>query len=722
MTDRNSPIPQQPSTQTTTSTPIGVPLYFDSQRKKRYIVPIRPAPLKDVVVEPRTTSSNQEQNEEEDKNNKIEAKNALQQLLLHKTTTTILVCGLPAIMSIPEMLHLLFYDDIVLENENKNELQQHESTTEKQTPSNFEKGKKSNIEQQNQNPSNFTIDHQPNLFFRFLNSIRVCFGSEKGTLAMLVTFFNDEDDAFSEEKFTFSNAAAEFFSRWHGKSAFSLSKEILTVDFVDMKELRRREELFASANNKQQTEHENEAAIEVDDENDDDEQKTIQNEQNLLSSVSPFWTFLQPAEDEEKEKENQPCAICLEQVSFYLPQQQNNHENTSNGSYNNESNIPHQENNAPSLTTTEDFYTRLSDFSSLLQLPCQHILHTSCFASVAGEAPCPLCRFNCCEEAFAATCSVCQQEQQQSQQQQNRNRNNNNHQQNNTNQNQNDLWICLVCGGCFCSNSNHREEHFSKDSTHHLFIQSGGLRIWDSHFDDYVHRVISNISSSTAETNFNNLAATAESQENDNTWRDHLDWFEDEAEIEANLLHAKMVVMENYYNDLLLEQLQAQEDHFVEKVKREGFIAVCEKFFSKERTARNQIASRWRQELKSNIQGQFFLQMKMRTRQLKGLDAKLKDEIEIQQVVLTTASATKEKYKKFLSVPPPSTNVNEVSSSSPAAASSSNNTKKQPTTSAVAVIKKPTTLQEVTACIDKHPDVVALEKDLEGLINELTSM
>ena len=36
--------------------------------------------------------------------------------------------------------------------------------------------------------------------------------------------------------------------------------------------------------------------------------------------------------------------------------------------------------------------------------------------------------------------------------------------------------------------------------------------------------------------------------------------------------------------------------------------------------------------------------------------------------------------------------------------------------------RKPTTLAEVDKCIDEHPEVVTLEKELEKLINEMTSM
>lgn len=733
ITDRNSPLPN--INNNSYSTPIGVPLYFDTQRKKRYIIPIRPAPTKDEPP--------QQQNPGDRKHNKNNNSDSTG-CILHKTTATILVCGLPAIMSIPEMLHLLFYDDIVLENPNfvsgetrydhqGDSINHHQQQTKPEKGNKMNAKNKDNNDTNNNQTSSFTIDHQPNLFFRFLNSIRVCFGSENGTLAMLVTFFNDEDDTFSEEKFTYSNAAAEFFARWHGKSAFSLSKEILTVDFVDMNELRKRSETAKTTNGETENEVLGEQNPEktVGDDDDDDGQHQDE-QQNLLLDVSPFWSFLQPEQKQIEHQHDEPCAICLDQVSFFLPPQQNS---PSGDQYSSSSTNQQQHDTSsalvdPSLTTTEDFYTRLNEFSSLLQLPCQHLLHTSCFASVVGEAPCPLCRFNCCEEAFAATCSVCQQqEQEHDQQQQHQRTSNANNQKGNADRdqqqrhrNQNDLWICLVCGDCFCSKhpNNHREEHFLKDSTHHLFIQSGGLRIWDCHFDDYVHRVISNISATALENQ--------QQQQNSNSagiddacWRDNLDWADDEAEIEANLLQAKMAVMENYYNDLLLEQLQAQEEHFVEKVKREGLLVKCEKFFSKERIARNHICSSWRQELKSNVQGQFLLQLKMRTRQLKGLDAKFRDEIEIQQVVLATANATKEKYKKFIGagiLPSSSAAVTSCSPTSETAKSSKNNTTQSSTTQP----RKPTTLQEVAECIDKHPDVVALEKELEGLINELTSM
>ena len=193
------------------------------------------------------------------------------------------------------------------------------------------------------------------------------------------------------------------------------------------------------------------------------------------------------------------------------------------------------------------------------------------------------------------------------------------------------------------------------------------------------------------------------------------EWAEDEDEIQAAKLESQMEVMENFYNDLLLEQLQAQEEYFSKKAELEGIYEIYEKVSSEEKVDRSVIAAKWLQELKLFVHNKVVTEMRSRAKQLRQQEHKIKEELEIHEVMLTTANATKDKYKKFLAVAGSST----TTTASAAAAASS---KKNSTTSSDQQPQKPQTLEDVPTFIDKHPEVVALEKELEKLINEMTAM
>jgi hypothetical protein len=156
-----------------------------------------------------------------------------------------------------------------------------------------------------------------------------------------------------------------------------------------------------------------------------------------------------------------------------------------------------------------------------------------------------------------------------------------------------------------------------------------------------------------------------------------------------------MARMERFYDELLVEQLQAQEAHFAERARATGFAAAFRRLFAAERHERERIDEQWLAELRVAAGGVTDV-LVTRAKVMRTVRAHVAGQAEEHAVALATANAAREKYKKF---------------------SQQQQRQQQQANHPL----PPATPDAVRARVDAHPDVVALEAEIASLMAQLSS-